>query len=259
MASGPPSARPHFRPVDNGRRVGPRRYADAVPADPDPRAVRLAELVRGNAWMMRVLRTVRDAGIPDAWVGAGAVRDLVWGELFGGGFEADAVRDVDVVFFDPADLGRDNDERVEARLREAWAGVPWEAKNQAAVHTWYARRFGGGPVAPLTSIADAVGTWPETATAVAVRLGGDERIEICAPRGLGDLLGGVWRRNPRRVSAEVSRARLARQRPSERWPGVRVATDWVRWHDDYADPRSWLSRRRLARDHLNSGRGRSCD
>jgi uncharacterized protein len=182
----------------------------------------LEALIRSSDWMMRVLATVRDAHIPDAWVGAGAVRDLVWGELYGSGFRPGEVRDVDVPFFDPADLGRDNDDRVTQRLHDRWPDVPWEARNQAAVHTWYDRKFGGDPVAPLTSIADAVGTWPETATALAVRLDGDDRIEICAPLGLADLLGGVWRRNPRRVSVDVSLARLARHRPEQRYPGVTV-------------------------------------
>src|SRR3954451_17666234 len=84
----------------------------------------LEGLVRGDAWMMRVLATVRDAGIADSWVGAGVLRDLVWGELYGDGFRPDGVRDVDVVFFDAADLRRENDERVTRRLRERWPGVP---------------------------------------------------------------------------------------------------------------------------------------
>jgi hypothetical protein len=172
--------------------------------------------------MMRVLATVRGAGLPDAWVGAGVVRDLVWGRLYGSGFSPDDVRDVDVAFFDPHDLRRDADDRATRRLHEAQPEVPWEASNQAAVHTWYATEFSGAPVRPLVSIADAVATWPETATAVAVRLDEADGIEICAPVGLADLLAGVWRRNPRRVSLDVSLARLARQDPERRWPAVTV-------------------------------------
>jgi hypothetical protein len=182
----------------------------------------LAALVRANGWLMRVLAAVRDASVPDAWVGAGVLRDLVWGGRYGAGFDATLVRDVDVPFFDPSDLTRANDNRVTARLRERLPEVPWEAKNQAAVHTWYPRKFGGGAVEPLRSIRDAVGTWPETATAVVVRLTADDAIEVCAPLGLDDLLDGVWRRNPRRVSVEASRARLDRHRPHERWPRVTV-------------------------------------
>ena len=182
----------------------------------------LAELIQSSAWMVRVLTTVRDTQIPDAWVGAGVLRDLVWGERYGSGFSPEQVRDVDVAYYDPGDLGRANDHQTTARLHERWPQVPWEARNQAAVHTWYPRRFGGGSIEPLTSIADAVATWPETATAVAIRLSADGAVEVCAPLGLADLLDGVWRRNPRRASLQTSLDRLARHQPHHRWPGVTV-------------------------------------
>jgi hypothetical protein len=46
------------------------------------------------------------------------------------------------------------------------------------------------PHAGLTSVADAVATWPETATAVAVRLQADDTIDVCATCGMTDLLDG---------------------------------------------------------------------
>jgi uncharacterized protein len=182
----------------------------------------LQDLIRASPWFVDVLWAVRASGLPDAWVGAGVIRDLVWGVRFGAGFDPAAVRDVDVPYFDPADLSRSADDRATAVLGALRPAVAWEAKNQAAVHTWYAERFGGPPVAPLTSVADALGTWPEFHTCVAVRLRPDDDIEICAPYGLDDLMNGVWRPNPRRISGERSAERLARQRPAERWPGVRV-------------------------------------
>lgn len=181
----------------------------------------LVALIRSSSWLLGVLATVRAVGPAGSWVGAGALRDLVWSERFGTGFEPARVRDVDVAFHDPTDLSRQRDARATAALRHADPSVPWEATNQAAVHTWYPEYF-GEPVAPLESVADAVGTWPETATSVAVRLAGTGGIAVCAPLGLADLLDGVWRRNPRRISLERSRQRLARHRPDHRWPGVRV-------------------------------------
>jgi hypothetical protein len=181
----------------------------------------LRALIRSSPWHLRVLATVRDVGLPDAWVGAGAVRDLVWGELYGSGFQPAMVRDIDVAYFDPDDLSRERDDRATRDLWEAWPDQPWEAKNQAAVHTWYEAKFGDA-VAPLGSVAEAIATWPETATTVGVRLDEADEIQVLAPLGLDDLLGGVWRRNPRRVSLERSMERLARHRPADRWPGVRV-------------------------------------
>ncbi|MDO3686492.1 nucleotidyltransferase family protein [Micromonospora sp. C28ISP2-4] len=188
----------------------------------DNTADALIDLIRSSTWLVRVLETVRDESLADAWVGAGVLRDLVWGERYGSGFSPARVRDVDVAFFDPHDLSRSNDDRVTEQLRTRLPGVPWEAKNQAAVHIWYPGKFGGGAVEPLKSIQDAVNTWPETATAVAVRLDADDAVEICAPLGVGDLLNGVWRRNPRRVTIAQSLTRLERHQPRTRWPGVTV-------------------------------------
>ncbi|MGC4771082.1 nucleotidyltransferase family protein [Micromonospora sp. DT44] len=182
----------------------------------------LRELIGGNAWLTRALTVVRDSGLPDAWIGAGALRDLVWGVRYGDGFDPTTVRDVDVVFFDPARLSREDDRRATDRLVAAWSAPPWQARNQAAVHTWYASKFGGDPIAPYRSVAEAVATWPEYATAVAVRLPADGELEVCAPYGVADLLGGVWRHNPTRVDVPRSRQRLARHRPAQRWPGVTV-------------------------------------
>lgn len=182
----------------------------------------LRELVAGDGWLTRALTVVRDSGLPDAWIGAGVLRDLVWSERYGDGFDPTTVRDVDVVFFDPTRLSRDDDDRATARLAAGWPEPPWEARNQAAVHTWYAAKFGGEPIAPYRSVAEAVATWPEYATAVAVRLRPDGELDVCAPYGLTDLLAGVWRHNPARVDVALSRRRLARHRPARRWPRVTV-------------------------------------
>ncbi|WP_030442074.1 nucleotidyltransferase family protein [Actinoplanes subtropicus] len=186
------------------------------------RSAELAEIVVGCGWLVDVLGTVRDSGLPDAWVGAGALRDLVWGARYGSGFRPGQVRDVDVAFFDPGDLSRRRDRAATDLLLASCADVPWEATNQAAVHTWYHETFRTEPVAPLTSAVDGIATWPETATSVAVRLAPDRQVEVSAPTGLDDLLDGIWRRNPRRVSVPQSRARLARHDPARRWPGVRI-------------------------------------
>ena len=187
---------------------------------------RLEALLRSSPWMMEVLRAVQDCDPPDWWVGGGVLRNLVWDRLHRGALDPALVKDVDVAFYDAADLRPERDLEVERALRARLPGVRWDAKNQAAVHTWYPRRF-GVVVEPLASAADGVATWPETATAVAVRLerrGGepDGRLLVTAGHGLDDLLGLVWRRNPRRVTVAEYRRRLAAKRVAERWPMVRV-------------------------------------
>ena len=148
------------------------------------------------------------------------LRDLVWDGLHGG-FDPARVKDVDLAFFDPTDFSKECEAAVERELVARLPSVRWDAKNQAAVHTWYERRF-GFPVQPVSSAAEGVATWPETATAVAVHLHPDDDLEVTAPWGLRDLLTGVCRRNPERVSVEEYRRRLEAKQVAVRWPRVRI-------------------------------------
>jgi hypothetical protein len=188
----------------------------------DMLADQLEQLIRASPWFMAVLRVARDSNPPDWWVGAGVLRDLVWDGQHGG-FDPAHVKDVDLAFFDSVDLSKEREDVIERDLAVRMPSVHWDAKNQAAVHTWYERRF-GFPVQPVSSAADGVATWPETATAVAVHLHQDDELELTAPWGLRDLLTGVCRRNPERVSIEEYRRRIEAKQVPVRWPQVRVIT-----------------------------------
>jgi uncharacterized protein len=202
---------------------------------------------------MRALRAAREVDAPDWLITAGAIRTAVWDHLHGfappaataasspaaaasrpatAASQAAAatspparppasLADIDLAFFDTADLSPARDAAVEAALRAVAPDLPWEAKNQAAVHLWYPHRFGIA-VEPFGNSADAVATFPETATCVALRLDAADRLTVVAPYGLDDLLGLVHRHNPRRVSAELYERRLAQKRIRERWPRVTV-------------------------------------
>ncbi len=183
----------------------------------------LARLVCSSAWLMRLLRAARAVDAPDWWIGGGVLRDLVW-DTYAGSFDPAQVKDVDLAFFDPHDLSRERDQQVQAALTLQAPDVVWDAKNQAAVHTWYPDRF-GIEVTPLLDAADGVATWPETATAVAVRLDKHDRLHITAAHGLDDLLNGVCRRNRRRVTAKEYACRLQRKQVAHRWPHVRIVAE----------------------------------
>lgn len=190
---------------------------------PQPQAElreRLVAIVRESAWFMSALSAVRELGLSSWCIGAGAVRNLVWDRLHG--FETpSALSDVDVAYFDAADLSAERDTELQNRLNRQLPGVPWEVTNQAAVHHWFEGHF-GHPVEPLASLHEAVASWPEYTTAVGVTLLADNAIDVIAPHGLNDLFALVVRRNPTRVSVDTYRQRVAQKRYAERWPKVRV-------------------------------------
>lgn len=153
-------------------------------------------------------------------IGAGAVRNLVWDALHGHA-QPSALADIDLAFFDAADLTQARDMALQAALNRAAPGLPWEVTNQAGVHLWFERCF-GHPVEALHTLEDAVASWPEYATAVGLRLEADDALTVIAPLGLADLFGMVVRRNPRRVSPATYAQRVAQKDYAARWPRVTV-------------------------------------
>jgi hypothetical protein len=75
---------------------------------------------------------------------------------------------------------------------------------------------------PYRDVADALTHWPETATAIAARLG-PKGVEILAPFGVKDVLEMILRPTPAfRAKPEIPLARLEAKGWLTRWPGLRV-------------------------------------
>lgn len=146
---------------------------------------RLRALIQQDEVRMQVLETVRSLDLPDCWVAAGFVRNAVWDHLHGHAHSPIA-SDVDVIWFDPARCDAAIDRHLETRLRDAAPGIDWSVKNQARMHLRNADL-------PYANATDAMRFWPETATAVAVRLSHNGHCEVAAPLGLDDLFGLVLR------------------------------------------------------------------
>jgi uncharacterized protein len=186
----------------------------------EARRERLIDLARSTPWFMGVLAAARTLALPDWCIGAGAVRNLVWDALHAHPAPT-ALADIDLAYFDPNDLSIDRDRSLAATMTVTDPRFDWDVTNQAAVHLWFDSHFGHA-VEPLRSIDEAVASWPEFATAVAMRLSRDDAIEVIAPHGLDDLFEMIVRRNPTRVGVETCRRRVREKRYEERWPRVRI-------------------------------------
>lgn len=205
-------------------------YGENGPAmNPAQQHAALITLAGRSPWLMEALAAVRELGLEQWCIGAGAIRNLVWDALHGHA-QPSALSDVDVAVFEPLAPGpaaeqlaraQARDAQLQARLQARLPGLPWEVTNQAAVHLWFEDCFGHA-VAPLGSLEEAVASWPEYATAVGLRLAADGALQVIAPLGLDDLFAMRVQRNPRRVSLATYARRVASKRYAERWPRVQV-------------------------------------
>ncbi|WP_222858711.1 nucleotidyltransferase family protein [Rhizobium mesosinicum] len=157
----------------------------------------------------------------DAWLVAGAIAQTVWNHAAGFPL-AHGINDIDIVYFDGNDLSEDAEAEHAARIRSAFSelGLWIDVKNEARVHLWYETKF-GYPIIPYLSTADAIATFPTTATAVGLR-SNNGSLEFCAPFDLADL-EGIVRPNKSQIR-EIYEQKVNRW--IKMWPKLHVVP-WV--------------------------------
>ncbi len=129
----------------------------------------LETALRQNKWLGEILERFEEVALPDSWLAAGCIAQTIWN--LGCGQRAEfGLKDVDLIYFDEQDLSFEAEASHERRLRDLFQHLPikLDVKNEARVHLWYEDRFGDA-IKPYSSSADAIATFPTTATAVGVR------------------------------------------------------------------------------------------
>lgn len=131
-----------------------------------------------NSILDTFLRKLRDVN-PELYLGGGAVRNLVWDVLHGYS-QISQIADLDIIYFDKLSISKEHDKRIEEQLFKVVPNIKWSVKNQARMHIWNNEE-------EYESIKDAISKWPETCTAIAVRMKDDDNLEFILPFGLSDL------------------------------------------------------------------------
>ncbi len=173
----------------------------------------ISDIIAQDPVGMEQLRAVRALALPDWCIAAGFVRNRVWDHLH------DIVpprptNDIDVLYYDAADLSKAPEQEFEHRLNTLLA-APWQVRNQARMHVWK-----GLPQHKDT--ADSMTYWLETVTAVGVRLEADDTLSVVAPLGTDDLLGLRCRPTAfGRTKLDEYNARIASKGWRDLWPKVR--------------------------------------
>ena len=185
----------------------------------ETRRAELEAIIRADPDLMRGLRLMRELALPQGRLVAGAIYQTVW-NLICGLPRRTGMKDLDLIYFD-ADLSYEAEDRVIREIAAASADfpLPIEIRNQARVHLWYGRRF-GGHYPQLASADQSLTLYAATAHAVGARLEPDDSIDIIAPFGLDDIFEMVLRHNPA-LPATQSYAEKAR-RAKAIWPRLEV-------------------------------------
>lgn len=172
----------------------------------------LISIIEEDTWMLELLKAVRDLELNDCWIGAGFVRNKIWDILHNK--TRTALNDVDVIHFTPSHLTKEFDLDIELRLKEKTSTVNWSVKNQARMHI-------RNQHLPYTNCEEAISYWPETATAIAIRINNTGSIEVLAPYGLQDLFDLIICPTPN-FNPEAYKTRIEKKQWQQHWELLKV-------------------------------------
>ena len=174
--------------------------------------ISIAGIIAQDPVGMKQLRAARALALPDWCIAAGFVRNRVWDHLHGIVPAREPV-DIDVLYYDRADLSREPENAYEAELNKL-RPAPWQVRNQARMHIWK-------QLPQHKSTSDAMIYWLETVTAVGVRLEADDALTVVAPLGIDDLVTLRCRSTDYgRTRRHEYDARIESKRWRELWPKV---------------------------------------
>jgi uncharacterized protein len=141
---------------------------------------RILEVITDDIWMMNILKSARSLNLPDWWICAGFVRSKIW-DILHNFSESTPIPDIDVIYFDPANIDKLEEKKFEEMLKTQMPNTPWSVKNEARMHI-------KSNMPPYTSSVDAISKFPETATALGVKLDEKDNVILTAPCGISDVV-----------------------------------------------------------------------
>ncbi|ELU4011501.1 nucleotidyltransferase family protein [Vibrio vulnificus] len=147
----------------------------------------IVDLIRKDPIRLEALEGVYQLELPQCYIAAGFVRNLVWDSLHHN-VKLTPLNDIDVIFFDADCLDSDYEKSLELKLSEQM---------------------------PLLN-------WPEKETAVAVRKVEHDRYECISAFGFESLFQGFITHNPKRAY-EAFENRVKSKGWLVMWPNLRIA------------------------------------
>jgi hypothetical protein len=172
------------------------------------------ELLRRDSFRMDCLKAARQLQLQDYYLAAGFLRNAIWDHLHGLS-EMTPLNDIDLVFFDPADLSTETEQQLCFQLYQRLPCANWEVRNQARMHVLQGH-------APYQNTAEAIAQWVEIPTCVGVRLELDDSLSFCAPYGLEQNWSLDLKLNLQNPRPELFAQRLQQKNWLTLWPKLQL-------------------------------------
>ena len=137
-------------------------------------------IIQSDPWMMEILKSVKSLNLPDWWICAGFVRSKIWDTLQGFS-QRTPIPDIDVIYFDQTSIDELDEKKLEGKLVSLLPDIPWSVKNEARMHI-------RNKMSPYFSSVDAISKFPETATALGIKLDETDNVILTAPWGINDVI-----------------------------------------------------------------------
>ena len=163
------------------------------------------------------IEMAKSLGLPDWWICAGFVRSKIWDVLHG--FEVRmATPDIDVIYYDSLNI--DEAAKIyKTRIEESGRYYPLVSKksNQHAYCEWNST---------LSSSVDAISKFPETATALGVKLDERNNVILTAPCGIEDVLSLQVKPTPHFLETKdeyiCTTNRVNQKNWQSKWPNITI-------------------------------------
>lgn len=172
----------------------------------------ILDLISEDPWMMNILQIAEKQHLSDWAIGAGFIRNKIWNHLHGYKRQKVDTADIDFVYFDPNGNDEEKDKILSEKLNKE-TNLDWEIVNETYAHKW-------NNLPPYKSMQDAISQWPETATAIGVRLMSG-KLELIAPHGISDLINLIVKPTPSFKDLEKVKKRAEQKHWFEKWPKLK--------------------------------------
>ena len=175
---------------------------------------RIIQLIKQDDLRLKALECVEKLNVPQCYLAAGFVRNLVWDHLHNKSVST-PLNDADVIYFNANESDTEMYSKLEAKLALMMPELNWQVRNQALMHLRNDDK-------PYLSCVDAMSYWPEKETATAIRKTGTLDYECISAFGFECLFQLSITHNPKRP-LEIFKHRVKSKSWLAKWPNLRIA------------------------------------